>query len=466
MRFIIKRKRAGWFVISLLCAFFLTGCGDAEVNQVSADIKKVGTVTLESEQTLSSIREEYNALTEEQKKKVNNYSDLEADEAELERLKEEKCIADIKEGYQARQDNLFDHTTSDEEYKDNVIESIDLELNAVKKYADENYSNIDFKNEIKEYIAALQNQVIGMEAYPTNPQTYNDDFLTKGFLVRAECLKTFNNDYGLSVDVAYKDYFNESTNTSGLRNLIATNEWFDETSDFGDAEFNIEGIEENDTWTQYAKEDGGISDGKKLVLLKIIVSNEGYLNSSDYYMDVEDFFSFTGEDRFTIPAYSSSWEYGGYESGAGGFFQIRQGETKKVVVPYAVDADASAFHVFFNNHEVYVILDSVDSDEDEAVPQDYKNALVQAKSYSNALHMSKQGVYNQLISETVGFQIDAAQYAIDHVSADWKENALLKGREYYTELSMSKSGVYNQLISEAEQFTEEEAQYAIEHLDD
>ena len=39
-------------------------------------------------------------------------------------------------------------------------------------------------------------------------------------------------------------------------------------------------------------------------------------------------------------------------------------------------------------------------------------------------------------------------------------------KTYYKDMSMSKNAVYDQLISEyGEQFTESEAQYAIDHLD-
>lgn len=104
----------------------------------------------------------------------------------------------------------------------------------------------------------------------------------------------------------------------------------------------------------------------------------------------------------------------------------------------------------------------------EPVSKEYQNALAKAKSYSSMMNMSKQGIYDQLVSEYgENFPPDAAQYAIDHLEADYKANALAKAKTYYEEMSMSKAAVRDQLISEyGEQFTEEEADYAIEHLDD
>ena len=95
-----------------------------------------------------------------------------------------------------------------------------------------------------------------------------------------------------------------------------------------------------------------------------------------------------------------------------------------------------------------------------------KNALKKAESYSKTMHMSKQGIYNQLTSTIEGFDKNAAQYAIDNIEADWKANALEKAKSYQKTMNMSKQGIYNQLTSTVEGFTKEEAQYAIDHLDD
>lgn len=101
------------------------------------------------------------------------------------------------------------------------------------------------------------------------------------------------------------------------------------------------------------------------------------------------------------------------------------------------------------------------------VPQEYKNALNKAQVYSDTMYMSKKGIYKQLTSDAgEGFPEKAAQYAIKHVKANWKENALMTAKSYYEDMSMSKDAIYDQLISEyGEQFTPEQAKYAIEHLD-
>lgn len=104
--------------------------------------------------------------------------------------------------------------------------------------------------------------------------------------------------------------------------------------------------------------------------------------------------------------------------------------------------------------------------ESETIPADYISALNQAQSYSELMHMSKQGIYDQLVSEYGGqFSAEAAQYAIDNIVADWNANALAKAQSYSDTMYMSKQGIYDQLTSEyGEKFTAEEAQYAVDNL--
>lgn len=100
------------------------------------------------------------------------------------------------------------------------------------------------------------------------------------------------------------------------------------------------------------------------------------------------------------------------------------------------------------------------------VPAEYKSALTKATSYSKMMHMSKQGIYDQLTSEYgEKFSLEAAQYAIDNLQADWNANALAKAKSYQTTMSMSPAAIYDQLISEhGEKFTAAEAQYAVDNL--
>lgn len=114
------------------------------------------------------------------------------------------------------------------------------------------------------------------------------------------------------------------------------------------------------------------------------------------------------------------------------------------------------------------IFTAVKNLKEPEVSTEFKNALKKAQSYSDNMHMSKAGIYDQLTSSYgEGFPEDAAEYAVEHVKADWNANALASGKSYYKNMNMSKSAVYDQLVSQyGDQFTAEEAQYAVDHLDD
>lgn len=95
-----------------------------------------------------------------------------------------------------------------------------------------------------------------------------------------------------------------------------------------------------------------------------------------------------------------------------------------------------------------------------------KNALAKAEVYSSTMYMSKSRIYKQLTSSYgEGFSAEAAQYAVNHLVADYKNNALEKAKDYQTTMHMSKARIYDQLTSSyGEGFTAEEAQYAIDNL--
>lgn len=119
-----------------------------------------------------------------------------------------------------------------------------------------------------------------------------------------------------------------------------------------------------------------------------------------------------------------------------------------------------------NNSENITVKNKSENKVEDNIPTEYKSALRKAKLYSDTMNMSKAGLYDQLTSEYgEKFTAEAAQYAIDNITVDWKENALKKAKSYQETMAMSPSAIYDQLISEyGEKFTAEEAQYAIDNL--
>lgn len=105
-------------------------------------------------------------------------------------------------------------------------------------------------------------------------------------------------------------------------------------------------------------------------------------------------------------------------------------------------------------------------DSNNDVSAEYQSALTKAMHYSEMMYMSKAAIYDQLTSEYgERFSPEAAQYAIDNMTADWNYNALQKAKNYQDTMNMSPDAIREQLTSEhGDQFTSEEADYAVSNI--
>ncbi|MBW0768246.1 hypothetical protein G8D22_10945 [Mammaliicoccus lentus] len=105
--------------------------------------------------------------------------------------------------------------------------------------------------------------------------------------------------------------------------------------------------------------------------------------------------------------------------------------------------------------------------EDNKPNREQKAALSSAKSYSEYLNMSKEGIFEQLTSKAGDkYPEDIARYAVENLKADYKKNALESAKSYINIMDMSNEELCDQLTSSAgDKFTPEEAQYAIDNLD-
>lgn len=103
------------------------------------------------------------------------------------------------------------------------------------------------------------------------------------------------------------------------------------------------------------------------------------------------------------------------------------------------------------------------SDSSNDISTEYESALSKAMYYSDTMYMSKAAIYDQLTSEYgERFSPEAAQYAIDNMTADWNYNALQKAENYQNTMNMSPDAIREQLTSEyGDQFTSSEADYAV-----
>ena len=101
--------------------------------------------------------------------------------------------------------------------------------------------------------------------------------------------------------------------------------------------------------------------------------------------------------------------------------------------------------------------------QEKAARRANRRALESAKSYLAMSGFSKQGLYEQLSSSAgEGFTQAEAQYAVDHVGADWNKEAVQSARSYLEMSPFSRSSLIEQLSSSAgEGFTYEQALYAV-----
>lgn len=106
--------------------------------------------------------------------------------------------------------------------------------------------------------------------------------------------------------------------------------------------------------------------------------------------------------------------------------------------------------------------------KEASVPAEYNSALAQAETYSDTMHMSQKGIYDQLTSDYGGqFSAAAAQYAIDNVEADWNANALSQAKTYQDTMHLSPKAIHDQLTSQyGGKFTTSQADYAVKYLND
>lgn len=101
--------------------------------------------------------------------------------------------------------------------------------------------------------------------------------------------------------------------------------------------------------------------------------------------------------------------------------------------------------------------------QEKAARRANRRALQSAESYLAMSGFSKKGLYEQLSSSAgEGFTQAEAQYAVDHVDADWNKEAVESARSYLDMSPMSRADLIQQLSSSAgEGFTNEQALYAV-----
>ncbi|GAB3620982.1 hypothetical protein GCM10027417_22430 [Glutamicibacter endophyticus] len=104
------------------------------------------------------------------------------------------------------------------------------------------------------------------------------------------------------------------------------------------------------------------------------------------------------------------------------------------------------------------VVESADeSIDEESGSTSQVNALETANDYLSFTAFSKKGLVEQLVYEK--YSKADAEWAVDHVSVDWKEQAAKMAEQYLDYTSFSRQGLIDQLVYEG--FSQEQAQYGV-----
>jgi hypothetical protein len=95
-----------------------------------------------------------------------------------------------------------------------------------------------------------------------------------------------------------------------------------------------------------------------------------------------------------------------------------------------------------------------------------QQALEAAQSYVDTMEFSKAGLLDQLTSSAgENFSQADAEYAVNHVDADWNSEAVEAAQGYMDIGGFSRASLIDQLTSPAgDQFTKAQAEYAADQV--
>lgn len=357
------RKVQSTLIAAILGIFLIifVGCGtDKAVTNVIKQIDTIGTVTLESEELIESVEKEYEALTDDQKRLVTNVDTLKKARVDLDALKEEKlekdCLVDISVGLELAWDIRDIETQNTEETITNIIKAIDTEKEYAKKHVNDPFKNEEFKELFDNYNSALEHMKIGIDGYASNAELFNSEYVDKGYIARAECLSKWVSSYGLIVSDKYKKKLESAMDSNAILKMANEGETINVTSDYGDVQITIEDVSVSEDWTERGMNDC-VFDNQEVILIKAIVKNDSYNDGwNEGFVCLDDFLWVQDLAGITIPPMSVAWDYPGYVGAAGGYAEIRQNETKKVVIPYVVDKECEGVFVLTTDEYLYYPL--------------------------------------------------------------------------------------------------------------
>lgn len=116
---------------------------------------------------------------------------------------DEAFIQSLAKGYEAR-DTLVGQSSKTDKSAEYYEKLVDAELEQVEQYQSAQFSDSKLQENAIAYINALKDQRAAAELYATDNSKYKQDW-QKAYDKRTSLLKTFVDDYGLTVSADHQD---------------------------------------------------------------------------------------------------------------------------------------------------------------------------------------------------------------------------------------------------------------------
>ncbi|BDR52830.1 hypothetical protein KIM372_07370 [Bombiscardovia nodaiensis] len=94
----------------------------------------------------------------------------------------------------------------------------------------------------------------------------------------------------------------------------------------------------------------------------------------------------------------------------------------------------------------------------------YDEAAVKAQSYMDSMHLSEEALRDQLTTKRDKYPPEVAQYAIEHVHADYPANALLAAKDMESRGINRAEDIMAKLTGADYKYTPSDAEYALKQL--
>ena len=333
----------------------LVGCAGSPVNEASNAINAIGEVSLQSGEAIQVAQAKYDALSDDEKGKVEYYSKLQNATSEYQELLVEKdCFNLIESSYQEAQKVEPDRSSASE-MGISISKGVSDELSKLASFDDSAITNKDFRELFSRYKDSLQSQIDGLSDFPNNPSAYNEAYIDQGKVVQNDCLATFESNYGLALSA---DYRSSKLNKMGV---IGTPYSID--TEKGKVVVTVEGFSVASKDTETVRQVGIANDSQECGFLLCVINNVSHPVSDEYSgrLRFDELGIVAALDGIQLATVDGSLRYPGYECGGAGVLgiysgsEVKVGETKRISIPYVVDSGAKEVLVSLKSGEFFIV---------------------------------------------------------------------------------------------------------------